>query len=110
MSRITKSDLVQMRISASLPPELLKELSGVLKLSLLGQIAIGHRTDDYALPFVFLWFFDCWPMFHIQECTPRFGVPGKSLHKRGVAVFTAMGTAHIRIDGIAAHRAGWILS
>ena len=45
-------------------------------------------------------------MFHIQECTPRFGVPGKSLHKRGVAVFAAMGTAHIRIDGIAAHRQG----
>ena len=45
-------------------------------------------------------------MFHIQECPPRFGVPGKSLHKRGVAVFAAMGTAHIRIDGIAAHRQG----
>ena len=45
-------------------------------------------------------------MFHIQECTPRFGVPGKSLHKRGVAVFAAIGTAHIRIDGIASHRQG----
>ena len=39
-------------------------------------------------------------MLYIQECTPRFGVPGKSLYKRGVAVFAAMGTAHIRIDGI----------
>jgi hypothetical protein len=43
-------------------------------------------------------------MLHIKKCTPFLGVTGKALHKGGIAILTGMGTAHIRINGITAHR------
>ena len=74
-----------------------------MKLLLLGEIAVGHRANDYPLSPVFLGIFDLQPVFDIQKGTPGLGVSGKALHKGGIAVLTAMGTAHIGVYRVASH-------
>ena len=61
--------------------QLLQQLARVLKRFLLGEITVGHRTDDYPLSPVFLGIFDLRPVFDIQKGTPGLGVSGKALHK-----------------------------
>src|SRR5699024_478546 len=73
-------------------------------LFLLWIIAVRHGADYDALSGKFLWIFNLRPVLYIKKRTPFLRVPGKALHKRRIAIFTGMGTPHIWIDRITAHR------
>ena len=67
-------------------------------------IWVGHVTEKQFFPCIPLRVFDFRPKFNVYELSPGLRVIGKTLHKRCVAIFAAVATAHIRIDRIITHR------
>lgn len=65
--------------------------------SMLTALSISARKSSSSV-------FDFWPKFNVYELSPGLRVIGKTLHKRCVAIFAAVATAHIRIDRIITHR------
>lgn len=63
-------------------------------------IWVGHVTEKQFFPCIPLRVFDFRPKFNVYELSSGLRVIGKTLHKRCVAIFAAVATAHIRIDRI----------
>ena len=70
----------------------------------LGAVRVGHGTDKQLFSRVFPGVAYFRPVFDVQKGSPWFRMTGEPFHERGVAVFTGVGAAHVRIDRVIGHR------
>ena len=98
-SRSTRSDLVAILRLHPLPC-ICSNGAGAAGGFLQRLIWVGHVTEKQFFPCIPLRVFDFRPKFNVYELSPGLRVIGKTLHKRCVAIFAAVATAHIRIDRI----------
>ena len=68
-----------------------------LVLRLMGLVAVGHGAEEGFLACIPFDILNLWPVLHVDELAPRLRVVRKPLHERGITVFAAVQTAHIRI-------------
>ena len=102
-SRSTRSDLVAILRLHSLPcicSKMARVRQTVSSSGCYGSVV----TEKQFFPCIPLRVFDFRPKFNVYELSPGLRVIGKTLHKRCVAIFAAVATAHIRIDRIITHR------
>lgn len=98
-SRSTRSDLVAILRLHPLPcicSKMARVRQAVSPAADMGR----SRNRETVLSCIPLRVFDFRPKFNVYELSPGLRVIGKTLHKRCVAIFAAVATAHIRIDRI----------